>query len=384
MNHHHESTRPYAALKEQKAARFLMGPRDPEHGFETWRQEEYTKPIEQVEADLVADTDALIGVLDGTLIESDDHFLEQHRRFEGPVDGAIYLDKSSRPVRALVNELWTELSDEKPVPASFLNIDKEPWLYAMGYSRKDFTGRYIDPAELSLDKIDPDFLALEAARIRALYLKEGVDLSYVEQLLDDIEHHVKPTEALDEIWQMPTILDDKHVAIVDEVKSTKATLTIADMLLQRAFPETRFEPAFWSTPPVRLYDFYDKGTDSYITKQADSERPLWYDSSTSDGRGGIENRSIEESARSNSRMQRIGKSILSTSYSRHHGAPDTLGMDFRADFKLLADRFKAGEINYKPNPNREFDDFKQRIEEYYHTSFKEWTRARKTTNRGAS
>lgn len=77
--------------------------KDPKHGNELYKEERYIKPLEQVETDLINDTDRLVAALDGSLTEGQ-NFLEYQRRFDGPVDCVIYLDKSARPVRALVHE----------------------------------------------------------------------------------------------------------------------------------------------------------------------------------------------------------------------------------------------------------------------------------------
>lgn len=238
--------------------------RDPKHGNELYRMDMLAKPVEEIERDLINDTDRLIGALDGSIDEGDS-FLEEKRRTPGPVDGAIYLDKSARPVRALVSELWNDMSSEQKPVASFLNIDKENWLYAMGYSRQDFRGRYINPADISLDKMDPDFLVNQVARIRSLYLDDD-HMKQAEELIEGVEAGEREIDDLRAIWDMPTKLDGKHVAIVDEVKSTKATLKIADMLLQRALPDTDFEPLFFSTPQTLIYDFYDSSQEEMVKK----------------------------------------------------------------------------------------------------------------------
>lgn len=368
---------PYKAISEMTSRTFVAKGQDPEHGFIRFDEQQYTKPLERVEADMVTDTDELIGILDGSITEDSRHFLDGERRFEGPVNGIIWLDKSARPVRALASELWDKLSDQPMPPSSFLNIDKEDYILAMGYSHEDYKERYIDPKELSLDKLSPRFLALQTAQIRALYLEDASQLEAVEQLLLNVENDKRPIEDLAEIWRLPTRLDHKHIGIVDEVGSSRATLSIADKLLQHAFPDTAFEPAFWSTPKTQMYHKIDPKTGEMITKLADSEKPLWYVSDKSSGRGGIENKNPEDSARSENIRQRIGKNVLSISFSKFNQRPDSLGIDYRDDFKTLRQRFIEGKLTYIPARSR--DDVQNRIETYYRMPFSEWRTKRPTS-----
>lgn len=368
------NTSPYTVINETTKGIIKGAGRSPKHGNELYRMEFAQKPMKEVERDLLNDTDRLIGALDGTVDEGE-CFLDDERRAQGRVDGAIYLDKSARPVRALVSELWDDMSTEQKPESSFLNIDKESWLYAMGYSRDEFRNRYINPSEVSLDKMDPDFLLNQVARIRSLYLDEA-QAAQAEELIDAVESGAQSSESLLALWDMPTKMDGKQIAIIDEVKSTKATLTIADMLLQRALPDTTFEPLFFSTPNTMVYDFYDQGKDEMYKKIADTERHVWYDARRSDGRGGIEDIDLGYSEASPHRTQRLGKYVLSTSFSNIHGRADTLGTEVRRDLKELAQRYRAGEI-YDYTPPIERADYKARIEQYYGMPFAQWLERRR-------
>lgn len=377
MNHNklntNTHTEEYEVLTDTTKGVVVGAGRHPRLGHEMYRMDEKTKSLEEVEKDLINDTDRLIAALDGTG-EEDETFLEERRRYPGPVDGAIYLDKSARPVRALVSELWNDLSEERKPVASFLNIDKENWLYAMGYSQKDFKEKYIDPSGLTLDKLDPDFLVMQLARLRSLYFEDD-QLASAEQLITDVESGATPIEELKTLWDIPTKLDGKHVAIVDEVKSTKATLKISDMLLREAVPDADFEAVFFSTPQTFIYDFYNTTQDEMYKKITDTEKPIWYNSNMSDGRGGVENRDETWSQSSSYVKQRLGKFVLSVPFKEINGRPDERGRLLRDDFKKLAQKFREGKVaNYVPAYR---EDFEARIEKYYGMNAKEWAARRR-------
>lgn len=307
------------------------------------------RSVEELEKTIVRDTSYLINALDGSLDDDlmSKPFLDGHRRREGPCDAAIYLDKSARPVRALVNEFWDAFSNEKSAPsASFLNIDKIDYLYHMGYTDSEIKERYIPPEEIDIKNIPANLLKIRAAQIRSLYLEDSSKLPDVEQLILSVEHGSKPTELLDTIWELPTKLDSLHVAIVDEVKSSAATLTIADQLLKISFPDTDFEPLFWQTPATHQYmtTLSDGRT---ITQIADTEKPLWYDNRTSAGRGGIGNINPAKALLSKDARVRIGAHIIGRPYREENNHPDVLGVGFRKDFKELRRRFNEG---YIPKP----------------------------------
>lgn len=175
----------YQALKEKAVSVYKGNGQDPKHGHMLYKEESRIKPIEQVETDLLNDTDRLICALDGSMTEGK-CFLDGTRRFDTPVDGAIYLDKSARPVRALVHELWSDISDGKEPISSFLNIDKEKWLYAIGYTPKEFKTRYLPSSKLDIDDIDSDYLKKQTARIRSLYLDDEA-MERAEQLIKDVD-----------------------------------------------------------------------------------------------------------------------------------------------------------------------------------------------------
>lgn len=367
----------YEAITSQETSRFVSAGQDPKTGIQKFRQERMERPVEGVETQLVQDTDTLVGMLDGS-ITSSKHFLNEERRGHGVVDGVIFLDKSARPVRALAWELWSDLSDEQRPQAGFLNIDKIDYLIEMGFSSDEIRNRYISTDELTLDKYEPSFLKRRTAELRATYVTDE-HLSRAEELLKQAEDDAS-SDALEEIFAMPTKIDGQYIAVVDEVRSSSATLHVADQLLREAFPATTFEPVFWSTPHTMIYDFYDSRTENTVQKLADTEKPLWYDASTSAGRGGIEGKDPALSNRSRYARQRIGRNVLGVPYHAKNNQPDSLGYAYRRDFKSLADKFRKKNIDYVPSIDRSDEDFEARIEEYSGMTIQEWSAARRQAN----
>lgn len=162
------------------------------------------RSVKDIENGLIDDTLSLIDLLDGAETKSD-RLLHGEREFFGPFDAAMFLDKSGRPVRQLTHDLWKTVTN-KPEPKSlFLNIDKRPWLKLMGYEDTEETNlEDINPIEITLDKIDPDYLHRELSALRALYLTPA-DFEKVDE------------NDLGSVWNMPTRLDGKTIAIIDEV-----------------------------------------------------------------------------------------------------------------------------------------------------------------------
>jgi hypothetical protein len=365
----------YEAIRETPVVRYVGKGRHPKHGNEQFAPVTEYDSIASVETKLINNTDRLIAALDGS-VQFGEVFLDGERRFESPVDGAIYLDKSARPVRALVHNLWNDMSESPEPVASFLNIDKENWIYAMGFTPSEFRNSHLPTHSIDIDKIDPDYLLMQTARIRSLYLQD-IDMEGAETLLDAVTNGNQPTEALSSLWDFPTKVDGKHIAIVDEVKSSGATLKIADQLLQRALPEAKLEPLYFQTTPVLKYDFYDESRDEMVSKIADAEKPLWYMEGRAEGRGGIYDPLPEYSQNSHNRQQRIGKFVLSTPYRLAYNDPDSLGRAFRNDFKKLAQRFREGKVvDYLPATD-DTDAYKTKIERYYGLSFKNWLQKRR-------
>ncbi len=207
----------------------------------------------------VTQTANLISTLDGTSTE-------YTKNPELPIpDHVIYLDKSARPVSWLVNTFWSTFSDAKRPSSSYLNIDRQPWFRRSGIAL-DLNGYSVKPDgsyhRNTFSDFRPENIPHEDfARIRALYLPEGIK-----------------TEDPEAIMHTPSSLDGKNILIVDEVKRSGATLDIAKWLISQAFPDAA---------DIRGAYFWDSGSKSSPdgTEQQMLSVPVWYDSSTSTGRG---------------------------------------------------------------------------------------------------
>lgn len=319
-----------------------------------------TREIADIENGMIDDTISLIELLDGTTITSD-RLLDGERKTDGPFDAALFLDKSARPVRQLTHAIWESISDKNEPKSLFLNIDKRPWLREMGYRDNDTTNlEAIDPDELDLDKIDPGLLRDELTRIRALYAEGYID-----------------EDNLEAVWDRPTRLDGKSIAIIDEVKSSGNTLRIANQLLARAIPDATFEGMWWSTPAMVAWE---GGEDTGFKRQnAASVVPVWYDKSRESGRG-IGDIDEHHSIHSHSKAQRIGRSILSAperDAAGNYASNRTLSAVIRRDLGKLATRFKTGAlVRYRPESNLPDKEYDKRIELYYqqpaNVVYKQW------------
>lgn len=317
-------------------------------------------PIDKIEQYYVGDTDTLIGMFDNEIQESS-HYMNETQRYNEPVDRAIYLDKSARPVARIVRKLHDKLAnseDSKVPPASFLNIDKEDYLSAMGFDARELQN--IDPELVSLNKLDPDYRKQITAEIRAMYISAD-DLAKIDE--DNIQ----------DVWNYPTILDDQHVAVVDEVKSSGNSLRIADQLISEAIPEAKTEPMYWSVPGLNRWTVTDSDGESH-NEFAATRVPVWYDSDRIDGRLGIADRNPQKAELSRSKRVRLGKHVLSTMMD---GGMDMTSKMVVHDISLLAKRLEDGRVKYIPADDYDNDAYKQKIEEYWGMNFKDWLAKRR-------
>ena len=194
------------------------------------------------------------------------------------IDEAIYLDKSARPVSKLVEAFWNDFAakdpeTKKPVEMpnpSFLNIDRLTWFHRAGINVKpnmdlesnDGSRRRATFQDFKRAVENGKLKDKDIAAIHALYIEGG-----------------RTTDDIDEIMNTETTLDGKNIMIIDEVSDTGATIEVAKLLIEKAFPKVK---------SVQTHVFSYFGT----VKTDDGEKqmagsPVWYppDHSYEFGRG---------------------------------------------------------------------------------------------------
>lgn len=215
----------------------------------------------------LAATDRLIGVLDGTIEyvpkERDKSKPELSKL---PPEVVIALDKSGRPVIDLVNAFWEQLAEKDAVKPNFdfLNIDRVDWLFKMGYTKKQAEESTKKP--IDLEKISHE----DISRIRAYF----------------VEGELTEEGWLEEVWKLPTRLDEKRIMVLDEMQASGATLEIAVGLIRRAVPDAAVVTGdtFWrerTSKAIRTTDVYGEP----VTVQQGVTGPIWYDRNLESGRG---------------------------------------------------------------------------------------------------
>lgn len=354
----------YKHLPENTKTSLVFDGVDPKIGVNIQRLETKRMPIDVIEADYLRNCDTLAGIFDGSINKSE-NFMEGQARYEGePVTSAIYLDKSARPVAYLMKKIWKSLSDQKLPDTYFRNIDKLNWRRLMSLDTDNPDAPEVDM--ISLENYEQhgesgEKLIEHLARIRATFMEH----KYLDQ--------VDESNLKESVWQYPTRLDGQRVAIVDEVKSSGATLKIADLLLSAAIPEARFEPIHWSAPGLNKWTIYDREGNPVSREFAAKTVPVWYDQFSSEGRGiGDLDPIIAE--RSKNKLMRIGRYVISNpplDASGNRKPMDKKSKEIRQDLDVLADRFLSGQVsNFRFSPDR--DDFKSRMESYHGMSLKRW------------
>ena len=258
------SVNPPEAEAETPETRFHVNPADytifsqQSSLGEKWGDRVSTKEnLDKTLGTYVAATADTIAVLAG---EDQEHSGEQTK-----TDHVIYLDKSARPVSWLVNEFWSDFTDQAKPEESFLAIDRKEWFRRSGVNLGN--NEYIDdgPGEAHLARF-ADFkkenIPRETfARIRALYIPDGIE-----------------DEDVDKIMSTPTSLDGKNVTIVDEVSRSGSTVEIAKWLLSQAIPDAH----------INSYVFWSPSTQIDPTGENDPQIrsvPVWYSASDARGRG---------------------------------------------------------------------------------------------------
>lgn len=292
-------------------------------------------------------TDGLIGKLDGSIL------LDDVDAFHGggvpkkedlpPPNAVIYLDKSARPVQWFVRKFWPILAQENAeMPESyFINLDRQQWREWMGFPPDQLEAAPDDETYADLfQRVDrvKDMIT----RIRALNSTVQLDEDHIE-----------------DAWNHPTRFDGKHIMIVDEVRSSGATLRIAELVMSRAFPEATISGQHWAKPPRVILNNGIRDKSGNVAYKVDW-LPAWYDRDRTTGRGVDDFNpqwpEISESLGNPvSEKTKIGRYFLSTPYRN----PDTdefiqdpKSKQLRTEISNLADDLVHKRVLYRPDQGR--------------------------------
>ena len=209
-----------------------------------------------IQEQYIRETDMLIGVVDGSITDRISGSIYDERIPEGESrvpDTILWLDKSARPVSWFFDAFYDDFAkpDVKKPDSEFLNIDRINWFLAIGKTEEDAASR-LGPEDFDIDEVSDE----KISAIRA-YFTEG-------ELTEENWQN--------EVWNLPTRLDGKHMLIVDEVKNRGGSLYIATELLKKAIPGLTVDGAyFWHTSRVSV-DSTDVSSGSLQMATA----PLWY------------------------------------------------------------------------------------------------------------
>lgn len=256
---------------------------------------------------------------------------------------AIFLDKSARPVGWMVNELWDQLApatgpDGEPTKKpqiKFLNIDREQWGAITG--RSEDKGGLISAEKIPSERID---------ELRELY----------QPIVGQSKHG--------EV----SLLTDKKVLIIDEVRQSGDTLRMAEAVLKRAFPDAaEIKGTYW----MQSTSTRDPRSGATIG----GEVPVWYSDREVTGRL-VANRDVTKSRNSNSRAQRLGQWWLSTTF---RSGPDLKGRQLRKEARWLAEDLREHELPYMPSTSwsDSYDAIEDRIERLNGMTFEDYLALRR-------
>lgn len=238
-------------------------------------------------------------------------------------DYLLCLDKSARPVGWLVRSLWpllareagTEFTDGHVPPRPqmrFVNIDREQWWDLTGASE--------------VESIDVNRVPDEAiASLRSVFAR---DLSR-------------------DVWEQPSWLDGQRVLVVDEVRFSGDTLTIAMALIQRAFPFTDVRGEHWMATT--------SGTERRSGLRKQVEIPVWYREDTWTGR--LVGQRMHAGVSPLTPRNRMGALFLSS----RPPEPDTRGLQLRQEISQLAAEVASGKLLFAPSGRRSVADYLERV-----------------------
>ncbi|MDP9212253.1 MAG: hypothetical protein M3N59_03180 [bacterium] len=360
----------------------------------------------------VSQTDKIIGVLDGSIpaesrtldkiyqATSSDQLMPGVSAVEripadelpqlGRPDMAIYLDKSGRPVSWLVRKLWGQLATPEPdgstprMPETrFFNIDRIDWLRRVGVPEHEIEG--VGPEGFEMRRIaeNPSAVRELLARFRLPFVEER----RTETGADGEKRTIELNESnwLDEVWKMPlkavrrldgSMGPPRHITVIDEMKSSGATLHIARELFATALPEVAVSGTHWSVPKKKSI-----GTDrkSGVMQTTEETAPPWYRRDLEAGRGvGDLDRKWYADSDSNWKVKRVGEIALSTPLTDVEGERirDKRAQVLRDDIDQLVQDLANRRVLYVPSMHRRPEESLRRIEELNGIPLVEWQRRR--------
>lgn len=223
----------------------------------------------------------------------------------------IFLDKSARPLAWFTRELWDKLAPEPgsdiipPQPDfKFLNIDREQWLNS---------SEVLSQAKGELDT---------TTMVEAISEDKIIGLRSIFA-----EHH-------DGSFDAPNELDNEVILVIDEVKASGATLSVAEKIIQRAFPSS-----------VVVGDHWMSSQYAKAGAIGNADLPVWYKNDKTDpanevGRG-VGNRTQNQ--------QELDADPSKYFLSRRFPVPDQRALRLREDLHKLAG-LVGNEVPYIPHP----------------------------------
>lgn len=261
-------------------------------------------------------------------------------------DVAVFLDKSARPVAWLTKELWPILAPINPKTGEqfklpdikFLNIDREQWGAILGRSEVKEGGINVE--------------------------------SLPDERLEELRQVFAPVAGISNEGEQ-SLLTNKKVMVIDEVKMSGDTLEMSEKILQKAFPDaTEIEGAYWMLGTIK------REAESGV--RVGQEVPVWYSDTVVTGRL-VGNRDTRKSMASNSSRQRTGRYWLSAPFR----SPDMEGRQLRKETEWLAQDLQEHNVIYMPSlawDSTSVEPVDRRIERINGISVEQFIELRKATN----
>ena len=205
-------------------------------------------------------------------------------------DVVVYLDKSARPLKWMVDAFWDEFAFED----SFFELDdsENNTPDQLQQLRREYKP---DTVFLNIDKgqwIKPENIEYDSGtridRWNGIHTADDVALTSLRAVLSERINHEIERGQIDaaSVLNTPTVLDGKRVLIVDEVKSTGATLSLARSLISKAVGDNRYGQSsslaekhgveFAGAAAIDTYTWMSSGITRMTGASRNTETPVWY------------------------------------------------------------------------------------------------------------